>query len=93
MYIDSNTVIFVAELIGALGIIGGLIWGVIKYYFKKKSENDKQNEDINSIKEEQTLIVYAVLSCLKGLKEQGCNGPVTEAINRLEKHLNKKAHK
>lgn len=93
MYIDSNTVIFVAELIGSFGIIGGLILGVIKHYFKKKIENDKQNEDINAIKEEQTLIVYAVLSCLKGLREQGCNGPVTEAVNRLEKHLNNKAHK
>jgi len=33
------------------------------------------------------------LACLMGLKEQGCNGPVTEAINQLEKHINKQAHK
>ena len=25
-------------------------------------------------------------------KEQGCNGPVTEAMNRLEEHLNQAAH-
>lgn len=48
--------------------------------------------DMDSIKQEQTLIVYGLLACLKGLKEQGCNGPVTEAINRIEKHLNQKAH-
>lgn len=42
--------------------------------------------------EEQTIIVYGLLACLKGLKEQGCNGPVTEAIGKLEKHINKKAH-
>ena len=40
----------------------------------------------------QTLLTYGVLACLKGLKEQGCNGPVSEAINKIEKYLNKKAH-
>lgn len=44
------------------------------------------------IKEEQTILTYGILACLKGLKEQGCNGPVTEAIGRIEKHLNEKAH-
>lgn len=49
-------------------------------------------EDMEAIKNEQTLLVYGVLACLKGLKEQGCNGPVTEAINKYEKYLNQKAH-
>lgn len=48
--------------------------------------------DMISMKQEQTLLVYGILACLKGLKEQGCNGPVTEAINKIEKHLNQKAH-
>jgi MFS-type transporter involved in bile tolerance (Atg22 family) len=48
--------------------------------------------DMDGMKQEQTLIVYGLLACLKGLKEQGCNGPVTEAINKIEKHLNQKAH-
>ncbi len=48
--------------------------------------------DTGSIQEEQALAIYGLLACLKGLKERGCNGPVTEAIDRLEKHLNKKAH-
>lgn len=42
--------------------------------------------------EEQTLIVYGLLACLKGLAEQGCDGPVSEAIAKIEKHINKKAH-
>ncbi len=37
-------------------------------------------------------ICYGVLACLKGLKEQGCNGPVTAALDKLEKHLNQAAH-
>lgn len=47
---------------------------------------------MDAMKKEQTLLVYGILACLKGLKEQGCNGPVTEAINKIEKHLNQKAH-
>ena len=50
------------------------------------------DEDIREINKEQCLNTYGLLACLKGLREQGCNGPVTEAINKIEKHLNKQAH-
>lgn len=59
---------------------------------KIKNLGQKHDEDMNSIKEEQTVIVYGLLSALRGLEEQGCNGPVKAGINELEKHLNKKAH-
>lgn len=65
---------------------------------QKKQDSDIEalrethNTDMDSIKKEQVLIVYGLLACLKGLSEQGCDGPVTEAIQALEKHLNKKAH-
>ena len=57
-----------------------------------KDLRSTHNSDMDSMKQEQTLIIYGLLACLKGLKEQGCNGPVTEAINKIEKHLNQKAH-
>ncbi|WP_405761473.1 branched-chain amino acid ABC transporter permease [Anaerovibrio slackiae] len=50
------------------------------------------HKDTEGIQEEQTLVVYGLLACLKGLAEQGCDGPVSEAIDRIEKHINKKAH-
>lgn len=50
------------------------------------------SKEICSINTEQTLLTYGVLACLKGLREQGCNGPVTEAVNKIEKYLNEKAH-
>lgn len=53
---------------------------------------DKHDKDIKAIKHEQTLIVYGILAALKGLQEQGCNGPVTKAIDKFEKHLNQAAH-
>ena len=49
------------------------------------------HKDTEGIQEEQTLVVYGLLACLKGLAEQGCDGPVSEAIDRIEKHINKKA--
>lgn len=58
-------------------------------WVKKQEEQDKA---IKSIQEEQTLLTYGVLACLKGLKEQGADGPVSEAIDKIEKHLNMKAH-
>lgn len=99
MYITTDTIITVATLIGALGVIGGTIVAIYKFYQKptkleKKLENLQKthDEDIRKINEEQCLATYGLLACLKGLKEQGCNGPVTEAINKIEKHLNKQAH-
>ena len=47
---------------------------------------------VKRTKEEQALLTYGVLACLKGLKEQGCDGPVEEAINKIEKHINQVAH-
>lgn len=57
-----------------------------------KDLRDKHESDNNFIQEEQTLVIYGLLACLKGLKEQGCNGSVTEAIDKIEKHINQKAH-
>ena len=82
-------IITVASVITALGIILSAVLSLTKKYL----ENEKQDESIKEIKEEQSILTTGVLACLKGLKEQGCNGPVTEAIKKIEEHLNKEAHK
>ena len=69
---------------------------MVGYYNKAFTwikKQDEQDTEIQAVKEEQQILTYGILACLKGLKEQGCNGPVTEAINKIEKHLNKEAHK
>ena len=78
-----------AATITALGVIFGAIFAAYKWFLKQ----EKQDTEIKAIKEEQTILVYGVLACLMGLKEQGCNGPVTDAINQIEKYINKQAHK
>ncbi|WP_303997220.1 hypothetical protein [Desulfovibrio piger] len=88
MYVDTETILTLAKLITALGTIAGICVAVYKFV-----ERDKQQvAKIQAIQKEQTLICYGVLACLKGLKEQGCNGPVTDALDKIEKHLNQAAH-
>ncbi len=78
-----------AATITALGVVFGAIFAVHKWFLKQ----EKQDKDIKAIKEEQTVLTQGVLACLQGLHEQGCNGPVTAAIEKIETHLNKQAHK
>lgn len=86
--INTQTIITAAALLAA-------VLALIKYFanaVRWKDRQDKQDSEIANIRKEQTILCYGVLACLKGLKEQGCNGPVTNAIEDLEKHLNISAH-
>lgn len=86
--IGADTLIALAELMTALGVIGGVVLWCIKFVQRSR----RQHEELKAIRREQTLICYGLLACLQGLKEQGCNGPVTEAMNKIEEHLNQAAH-
>lgn len=89
MYITWQSIITAGAVIAA-------IVAIIKYYNRGLHWIDRQNSqdaDIKALKDELTLLTYGVLASLKGLKEQGCDGPVTEAITKIEKHLNIEAHK
>ena len=86
--INADTLVMLAQILTALGVIGG----VVLWCFKFVQRSRRQAEELRAIRKEQTLICYGLLACLKGLKEQGCNGPVTEAMDRLEQNLNQAAH-
>ena len=88
MYIDAKTLIELAALLTAFGVIGGAALWAVKFVDRQK----KQDQELTAIRKEQTLICYGVMACLRGLKEQGCDGPVTSALDKLEKHLNQAAH-
>ena len=94
MYIDSAAIITIASVLGALTAIGAVAYKIIKWFqAQEKQTTDiedlkkQEKEDIKAMEDELCLLTYAVLACLKGLKEQGCNGPVTEAIGKIEKHI------
>lgn len=86
--ISWQSVIAAATIIGAFVALVGYLRKLFGWFERQ----EKQDKEIQAIKEEQQLLTYGVLACLKGLKERGCNGPVTEAIGKIEKHLNAAAH-
>ncbi|MCH4280351.1 branched-chain amino acid ABC transporter permease [Mediterraneibacter sp. NSJ-151] len=88
MYVDAETIIMAGSLLTAVVVIFSAVFAVYKWYLKQ----NQQDVEIERVKSEQCLLTYGILACLKGLKEQGYNGPVTEAIDKIEKHINKQAH-
>ncbi len=86
--ITWQTLITAAAVVGAVAALIGWLARGVRFVDRQKA----QDKELTEFKEELTLLTYGILASLKGLKEQGCNGPVTEAINKIEKHLNKKAH-
>lgn len=90
-----------------LSVLAGFFFGIYKFIknvvLDKIANNTKDIEwlkkeikhlKINIIdsKEERLILLKAQLACLKGLKEQGCNGPVTQAINDIENYIIAKSH-
>ncbi len=88
MYVDTNTIVTAASLITAITIILSAIFAVYRWYLKQ----NKQDEDIKKVRDEQCVICYCLLACLDGLKQLGANGNVTDAYNKMEKHINQQAH-
>lgn len=97
--LNWQTIITAGAVVGAIVALGTYVFKMVRWFDRQKKQDSDIKEirqhhedDMKTIKKEQSLLVYGILACLKGLKEQGCNGPVTEAINRIEKHLNETAH-
>jgi hypothetical protein len=92
-------IITAGAALGALTAFIALFVKAFRWVDRQKKQDqelealrNRHETDNGAIQEELTLLNYGVLACLKGLKEQGCNGPVTKAIDKIEKHLNQKAH-
>lgn len=92
-------IIKLAEIIGACSVILGVIIGGYKLYDRLldhisdlERRMTAQEKELERMKKEDTLVIYALRACLDGLKQQGCNGKVTEAFDMLDKHINKAAH-
>lgn len=97
--LTPQTLITASAILAAVAAIATWLAKGVRWVDRQKAQDtelkalrETHNHDMESMNKELTLLVYGNLACLKGLKEQGCNGPVTEAINKIEKHLNEKAH-
>lgn len=92
---DSITLGQVKAIIGTVTVISGFFIAIFRWYSKNISnkitdyENRIKALEVESHinKEQNTILLKGQLACLKGLKEQGCNGPVTQSINEIEAYL------
>lgn len=86
--ISWGTLITAAAVLAAAAAVSASFAKAVRWIDRQR----RQDEELTAIKAEQTILTYGVLACLKGLREQGCNGPVSEAIGKIEKHINQRAH-
>ena len=92
-------IIKAAEIIGAASVILSVIIGGYRLYDKmidRLAELERRvaalEQENRSIKKENALVIYALGACLDGLHQKGCNGKVTEAMDKISKHINNAAH-
>ncbi len=88
MYVDTGTILELAALLGAFSAVGAFLYKVFRWMERQKA----QDAEIDAIKKEQCVMCYGLLATLDGLKQLGANGNVTDAHEKLEKHLNQSAH-
>ena len=81
-------------LLSAAAVVGAFVALVayLRKLFGWFERQEKQDNEIRKIKDEQTILVKGILACLKGLQELDCNGPVPDTIAEIETHLNRTAH-
>lgn len=99
IHVTAQDIITLSAVIAAIVAISGYIFKARDWVRKQDAQDGKiaalaehHEDDMKDSRKERQLVIYGLLACLKGLKEQGCNGPVTDAIKTIEKHLNEKAH-
>lgn len=65
-----------------------------EYAFESLQQIQSETEaKLQEIRAEQEMITYCMRAVLDGLHQLNCNGPVTEASEKLDKYLNAQAHK
>lgn len=58
-----------------------------------KQHIQDQDSAIESLKDENCLICFALSACLDGLEQLGANHTVPKARDKLDKYINQQAHK
>lgn len=89
MLAGVTIILTVGSVLTALGAILGVFVKLHNWYLKQ----EKQDEEIKEMKEENKLICFALSACLDGLQQLGANHTVPIAKEKLDKYLNQQAHK
>ena len=88
MFIDGDSIIRLAAMLGAFATLCTMLYKSFRWMEQQK----RQEMEIENIKKEQCIMCYGLLATLDGLKQLGANGNVSDAFQKLEKHLNQTAH-
>ncbi len=86
--ITADALIKAAAILSAVLAIFGAVFAIYRWYLRQ----NQQNDEIQKIKTENTLICYGLSAALDGLIQLGANHNVTTAKEKLDKHLNQQAH-
>lgn len=89
MYITWQTLITAGSVLAAVSAMLGVLFKVHKWYLHQQ----EQSKDIARLKEETSLLCFALSACLDGLQQLGANHTVPVAKDKLDKYLNQQAHK
>lgn len=100
MNITTEGIITLSKLIGAFGVIIGVLFALFGWISKQEKQSydidsmrKRHDRDIMNLQEELCVVNYAVLASLDALMQRGYSGNVAEAHKKLQKHINNKAHK
>nr|DAK55376.1 MAG TPA: hypothetical protein [Caudoviricetes sp.] len=85
----ADIIITVAAVMGAVVTILGVIFAAYRWYMKM----EHIGSEISHIKDENAVLCFALSACLDGLVQLGANHNVPVAKDKLDKYLNKQAHK
>jgi len=85
---DTETFLTMIAVMTGVGSLWAMIYKLVQWLEQQK----EQDKEIQNIKKEQCVMCYGLLATLDGLKQLGANGNVTDAYNKLEKHINQSAH-
>ena len=83
------------SIITAGGVLSALLLLLTTYnrVYRWTLRQKEQDEELKAIRKENTLLTYGVLACLKGMAEQGCNGPVRPTTSEPpEKQREERTH-
>lgn len=92
----AESIITVAAVLAAVAAIAGYynkVYSWIRHQEEQDKRMDKIEHDAQSVQKELTLIVYGLSACLDGLGQLGANHTVPVAKDKLDKYINKQAHR
>lgn len=92
----TESIITVAAVLAAVVAIAGYynkVYSWIRHQEEQDKRMDKIEHDAQSVQKELTLIVYGLSACLDGLGQLGANHTVPVAKDKLDKYINKQAHR